>query len=107
MIFKMLPDTCYCEGSSRKSSLLARLASHNPDATIHIAPLKFLFSQGVFLFGTQPSSRKVKNIWQNPQISVLVDFHEPVLQSVLVYGTAEVEHENVLERKVEILEKYG
>jgi len=33
--------------------LLARLSTHNPDGTIHNAPLYFLFKDGEFLFGTQ------------------------------------------------------
>jgi hypothetical protein len=87
--------------------LLARFSSHNPDGTIHIAPLYFLFSDGVFLFGTQPSSRKVRNIMRNPRVSVLVDTDEPVLQSVLAYDQAELDHKDVLKKRITILTKYG
>jgi general stress protein 26 len=52
---------------------IARLCSHNPDGTIHIAPLVFKYDNGEILLGTQKISRKVRNIQQNDAVSVLID----------------------------------
>ncbi len=85
---------------------LARFCSHNPDGTIHAAPIYYLYTGGEFLFGTQALSHKVKNIQHDPQVTVLIDAYEPVLQSVLVYGGAVLDYEDVVEKRVRILERY-
>ena len=85
---------------------LARFCSHNPDGTIHAAPVYYLFENGEFLFGSQVLSRKVKNIQHDPQVTVLIDAYEPVLQAVLAYGEAVLDFEDVVEKRVCILERY-
>ncbi len=85
---------------------LARFCSHNPDGTIHAAPVYYLFENGEFLFGSQVLSRKVKNIQHDPQVTVLIDAYEPVLQAVLAYGEAVLDFEDVVEKRVRILERY-
>jgi general stress protein 26 len=85
---------------------LARVCSHNPDGSIHAAPIYYLYTRGEFLFGTQALSRKVKNIQHDPQVTVLIDAYEPVLQAVLAYGEAVLDYEDVVEKRVWILERY-
>lgn len=86
--------------------LLARFCSHNPDGTIHISPLYYRYADGEFTFGTQYPSRKVQNILRNNLVTVLIDASEPVLQSVMAYGEAELDEENVVDKRVEILARY-
>ncbi len=86
--------------------LLARLCSHNKDGTIHIAPVYFLFENGEFLLGTQVASRKAKNIQRDKRVSVLIDAYEPELQAVLVYGEAALDYEDVVSKRIRILERY-
>ena len=76
--------------------LLARLSSHNEDGTIHIAPIYYLYENGEFLFGTQVLSRKIRNIQRDPRVTVLIDTKEPILQSVMAYGEAELDYEEVV-----------
>lgn len=86
--------------------LVARLGSHNEDGTIHITPLYYLYEWGEFLFGTQDLSRKAKNIRRDNQITVLIDATDPVLQAVMAYGNATLDYENVVSKRVKILERY-
>ena len=86
--------------------LLARFCSHNPDGTIHIAPLYYRYADGEFAFGTQYLSRKVQNILRNNMVTVLVDASEPVLQSVMASGKAQLDEEDVVDKRVEILARY-
>ena len=86
--------------------LLARFGSFNEDGTIHIAPLYFLYQGGEFLFGTQVASRKVRNIQRDKRVTVLIDTDEPVMQSVLAYGNAILDYEDVVSKRVKIIERY-
>ena len=85
---------------------LARLCSHNPDGSIHAAPIYYLYTGSEFLFGSQVLSRKVKNIQHDTQVTVLIDAYEPVLQAVLAYGEAVLDFEDVVEKRVRIMERY-
>jgi nitroimidazol reductase NimA-like FMN-containing flavoprotein (pyridoxamine 5'-phosphate oxidase superfamily) len=51
----------------------ARLATHNDHGSIHIAPIFFRYQAGQILMATQCPSRKVRNIQNNPNVSVLID----------------------------------
>lgn len=86
--------------------LLARLCTHNKDGTIHVAPIYYLFQDGEFLFGTQVLSRRVRNIQNNNQVTVLIDACEPELQAVMAYGKAELDFEDVVTKRVQILDRY-
>ena len=86
--------------------LLAKLCSHNPDGTIHVAPIYFKFAGGEFLLGSQDQSRKVRNIKRDNNVTVLIDSFDPVIQAVLAYGDAYLDYEDVIAKRVEILEKY-
>lgn len=86
--------------------LLARFCSLNEDGTIHATPIYYLYQGGEFLFGTQVKAHKIQNIQRDPRVTVLIDTDEPVLQSVLVYGQATLDFEDLLEKRVKILERY-
>ena len=58
------------------------------------------------MFGTQMRAHKIQNVQRDLHVTVLIDTDEPVLQSVLVYGEAELDFEDVLEKRIRILERY-
>ena len=85
---------------------IARLATMNPDGTIHIAALWFGYDGGELLFGTQDVTNKVRNIQGNPAVTVLIDVEEPDLKGVLVYGHAQLDDEDVIAKRVTLFETY-
>ena len=87
-------------------SPVARLSSLNADGTIHTAPVYFKYENGDFLIGTQNMTRKVRNIKRNPQVTVLIDNQAPPWKGVLVYGTAELDYEDVIAKRASIFERY-
>lgn len=89
-----------------KRPLLARFCSLNADGSIHATPIYYLYQDGEFTFGTQVKAHKIQNIRRDKHVTVLIDAEAPVLQTVLVYGEAELDFEDVLEKRVRILERY-
>lgn len=89
-----------------KRPLLARFCSLNADGSIHATPIYYLYQDGEFTFGTQVKAHKIQNIRRDKHVTVLVDADAPVLQTVLVYGEAELDFEDVLEKRIRILERY-
>ena len=85
---------------------IARVGSVNPDGTVHLAALWFTYEEGEIVFGTQDMTNKVRNIKQNPSVTVLIDVEGPPLRGVLIYGSAELDYENVVEKRIVIFEKY-
>jgi nitroimidazol reductase NimA-like FMN-containing flavoprotein (pyridoxamine 5'-phosphate oxidase superfamily) len=83
----------------------ARLATHNQDGSIHIAPIFFKYQDGQIFMATQCPSRKVRNIENNPNVSVLIDRTELPFKGALVYGTAELDYEDVVKKRIEIFER--
>lgn len=86
--------------------LIAKLCTHNEDGTIHIAPVYFGTEGENIMVGTQEMTRKVANIRRDPRVTVLIDMVEPRLKGVIVYGTASIEVEDVIPRRVAIFRKY-
>ncbi len=69
----------------------AILATHDPEETIHLTPVWFMFDDGQFYFESFSGSRKVKNLQENPSASVVVDGRQPGRESwVSATGTADV-----------------
>jgi len=85
---------------------VARLGSLNPDGTVHLSALWFKYENGEILFGTQEITNKIRNLKQNPNVTVLIDIEGPPPKGVLIYGSAELVYENVEEKRVGIFEKY-
>jgi PPOX class probable F420-dependent enzyme len=86
--------------------LIAKLSTHNKDGTIHTVPIWFKYQNREILLGTQEITQKVKNIKRDPRVTVLVDTTEPRLKGVIMYGTAEIDHNGVIPTRISIFEKY-
>jgi hypothetical protein len=83
----------------------ARLGTINEDSTIHIAPIFFKYDEGQLLMATQDPSRKIRNIKRNKNVTVLIDTTEVPFKGALVYGTAELDYEDVIPKRVAIFER--
>jgi PPOX class probable F420-dependent enzyme len=83
----------------------ARLGTLNEDGTIHIAPIFFKYLDGQILMATQEPSRKVRNIKRNPNVTVLIDKTEVPFKGALIYGTAELDYEDIIAKRIAIFSK--
>jgi PPOX class probable F420-dependent enzyme len=86
--------------------LIAKLCTHNDDGSIHVVPIWFKYENGEILLGTQEITQKVKNIQRDNRVSVLVDTTDPTLKGVIVRGVAELDYDDVIPKRVSIIEKY-
>lgn len=86
--------------------LVATLSSHNPDGTIHTIPIWFHYHDGDFLFGTQEVTQKVQNIQRDPNVTITIQTADPALKAVIVYGTAELDYEDVIAKRRALFAKY-
>jgi PPOX class probable F420-dependent enzyme len=89
-----------------RSADIARLATHNADGTIHLAPVYYVYELPDILLGTQVTSHKVRNIARDPRVSVLFDVTTPALIGAVVYGTAELDYDDVLAKRATIFRRY-
>ena len=67
----------------------AVLATYNPDGSIHVVPLSYMFEDGRFFLATSSSSRKARNLAARPEATVTVD-DRITLEWVSATGTAEL-----------------
>ena len=88
-----------------EKALFARLGTINEDGTIHIAPIFFKYAEGQILMATQEPSRKVRNIKRNKNVTVLIDTTEVPFKGALIYGTAELDYEDVIAKRVAIFQR--
>jgi PPOX class probable F420-dependent enzyme len=88
-----------------KKAQFARLATINEDGSVHLAPIFFRYEDGQILMATQDPSRKVRNIKRNPNVSILIDTTEVPFKGALIYGTAELDYEDVVSKRIAIFEK--
>jgi nitroimidazol reductase NimA-like FMN-containing flavoprotein (pyridoxamine 5'-phosphate oxidase superfamily) len=86
-------------------TLFARLGTMNEDGTIHMAPIYFNYEDGQILMATQEPSRKIRNIKRNNQVTVLIDTTDLPFKGVLIYGTAELDYEDVIAKRVAIFQR--
>lgn len=86
-------------------TIFARLATTNEDGTIHIAPVYFKYEDGQILIGTQDPSRKIRNIKRNNNVSVLIDVTDVPFRGALVYGTAELDYEDIIPKRIAIFQR--
>jgi PPOX class probable F420-dependent enzyme len=69
----------------------ATLATHDPEGTIHLTPVWFLFDDGRFYFASFAGSRKIENLRRNPSASVIIDARSPGEERWLsAWGPAEI-----------------
>ena len=85
---------------------LARMGSLNPDGTIHLASVYFKYDNGDILVGTQDVSHKIRNIKNNPNVTLLIDNQERPFRGVLIYGVAALEYEDVVAKRTAIFSRY-
>lgn len=86
-------------------AIFARLGTLNEDGTIHIAPVYFKYQNGQILIATQEPSRKIRNIKRSNRVTVLIDTTEVPFKGALVYGTAELDYEDIIEKRIAIFER--
>jgi PPOX class probable F420-dependent enzyme len=87
------------------TAIFARLGTLNEDGTIHIAPIYFKYQDGQILMATQDPSRKIRNIKRNNNVSVLIDISDVPYRGVLIYGTAELDYQDVIAKRITIFER--
>jgi PPOX class probable F420-dependent enzyme len=85
---------------------IARLATHNPDGTIHCVPVYFRYVDGEILLGTQAMTRKVRNIERDPGVTVLIDNQSPPWKGAMIYGTAVLDPVDLVSKRAAIFERY-
>ena len=83
----------------------ARLGTLNADGSIHIAPIFFRYEGGQILMATQEPSRKVRNIKRDRRVSVLIDNTQVPFKGALIYGTAELDYQDVIRKRIAIFER--
>jgi hypothetical protein len=88
-----------------EEALFARLGTLNEDGTIHIAPIFFKYDNGQLLMATQDPSRKVRNIKRNNNVTVLIDTTDVPFKGALIYGTAELDYEDVISKRMAIFQR--
>ncbi|UCC52483.1 MAG: hypothetical protein JSV68_00670, partial [Anaerolineaceae bacterium] len=54
---------------------------------------------------TQEPSRKIANIKRNNNVTVLIDTTDVPFKGALIYGTAELDYEDVIAKRVAIFER--
>ncbi|WP_369135521.1 pyridoxamine 5'-phosphate oxidase family protein [Modestobacter sp. I12A-02662] len=65
------------------------LATRNPDASAHLVPVVYLFTDDRFLVATSSATRKVRNLAADPAVTVTVD-DRTTIEWVSAVGTAEL-----------------
>ena len=88
-----------------EETTFARLGTINEDGTIHIAPIFFKYDNGQILMATQDPSRKVRNIKRNNNVTVLIDTTDVPFKGALIYGTAELDYEDVISKRIAIFQR--
>ncbi|HEY8669687.1 MAG TPA: pyridoxamine 5'-phosphate oxidase family protein, partial [Terriglobales bacterium] len=63
---------------------IAALATENPDGTIHLTAVWYLFEEGRLFIATSSKSRKARNIAARPKVSLMVDARKPGTESGVV-----------------------
>ena len=72
--------------------LVASLASHNPDGSMHVIPVWFLWDGARILVATNGGSRKARNVQRDPRVTVMV--HDSPggvdVRGLTIYGRADL-----------------
>ena len=87
-------------------SRIARICCHNKDGTIHATPIWYKYIDGSIVFVTVDSSIKARNLKRNKNVTVLIDVVDPAVKGVIIYGTAELDYNDVYPMTLTICEKY-
>jgi hypothetical protein len=84
---------------------IVRFCCHNEDGTIHATPVWYKYENEKIMIAIPSRSRKARNVKRNKDVTVLIDTVNPI-NGVIIYGTAELDDNNVLARAISINEKY-
>jgi len=66
-------------------------------------PVAYRYINGQIVIISIAKSRKNRNVLRNNDVSVLIDTLDP-LRGMLIYGTAQIDYDNVYEQAVSVLE---
>ncbi len=88
-----------------KQGLFARLGTINEDGTVHIVPIYFNYVDGQILMASQEPSRKIRNIKRNNKVTVLIDVTEGTTKGALIYGTAELDYDDIIAKRIAIFKR--
>jgi PPOX class probable F420-dependent enzyme len=70
---------------------IVTLATENPDGSIHLTAVWFLFENGQLFVATSAKTRKARNLAARPKASLMVDIRKPgVERGVTVAGAADL-----------------
>lgn len=88
--------------------IVARIATVRANGSPQLAPMWFLYEDGVMYMSTRTWAAKVKHIRQNPRVAVVVDEMVAPLKNkvVTIEGTTEVLTTGVKEMTTKIYHKY-
>lgn len=89
--------------------LIARIATVRANGSPQIAPMWFLYENGVMYMSTRTYAAKVKHLRKNPRAAVVVDEMVAPLKNkvVTIEGTVEVLDTGVKEMTTKIYHKYA
>ena len=76
---------------------IADLATGRPDGSPHVAPVWFLYEDGVVKVLAETSSVKVKNLKSEPRVSVSIATDQQPYEYVIVNGVAEISEGDISE----------
>ena len=88
-----------------ENALFARLGTINEDGSVHIAPVYFKYEDCQILMATQEPSRKIQNIKRDNRVTVLIDTTDVPFKGALIYGTAELDYEDIIPKRIAIFER--
>ena len=70
---------------------IATLATHNPDASIHMVAVWYWFDGADIFVATASNRRKARNLQANPRASLMIDSRDPAAScGVTIAGTAQI-----------------
>jgi PPOX class probable F420-dependent enzyme len=89
--------------------IIARIATVRANGSPQLAPMWFLYEDGIMYMSTRTYAAKVKHIQKNPRVAVVVDEMVAPLKNkvVTIEGTAEVLTTGVKEMTTKIYHKYA
>ncbi len=90
-----------------QESLVVWLTTVRPDGTPEPNPVWFLWENGSFLVYSQPSAFKVRNLAQNPKVSIHLDTDAEGSEVIVFTGEAHIDPDTPpVDRNLPYLKKY-
>lgn len=89
-----------------KSAKITRICSHNKDGTIHAVPVWYNYENGKFNIAAPKTSRRVRIIERNNNVTLLIDEFSQESKAVIIYGKASIDYEILEDTAVSIINRY-